>query len=391
MKTIKLLAIALTLIFSCNCAFGKDANKNFKPADVKAITAVMKKQAGNAVKYKVIVYEVFGDYAKAGVEVTSGGGDNAIAYLNKKGGEWNIINFGTMITEEELEGEVPQNIIDKFFGKNSSAKDVDTETIQPFGSFTWHDGLEDVIKKLNAIGTIETTEISNGSSAVNIDLKYTDNIKIENLIEDINKAQTSGRTGKYYNNGLAEDIIIGRYIKENDFRIYSSPVIINNEAYAIVITLKSNAGFAINHPDKVLIANDNIKYPLLIESVTLAPIKMDLNANKYRSTYKALYDKYSKFNPKSDAEYKSIFSNEKIGLRSMRMLGYIKKGPLAGHLAGSVFDRLHSCFSVLDGDSPGIRYISYAYHDAYQKIYDDRMQNIETNKNRGKADMKNAL
>lgn len=266
----------------------------------------------------------------------------------------------------------------------ASTANKNTDTIEPFGNFTWHDGLKDVIDKLNAIGSIENTTIYSRSFMSNFN--STGKINFNELLDYIDRIETDTFA---LNRSTIDDIIIGKYV-DTQITISASPIIIYNSKYEISIMLKSNPGFALIKPGSTLTSSNKIKYPLLITQISIKPIDTnDINKlNSFKDVSKELYNKYKKFNnPKNEIV---VYSRSPYTLDKYKEFStttvFLDK--VFNCIAGQVTDKLNSKFYAREFQ---FSYSSQAYHDAYTKKYAERVKDIETASNRGKPDMKGGL
>lgn len=107
-----LLLVMCIMLLDCVFVFAKE-NQKFKQSDVKAITTVLKKEVAKGKKDSIEISEIIGDYASAVVDISTG--DGGVAYLKKGSSGWKVIAFGSMVTPEDLESDIPTEILNKLF------------------------------------------------------------------------------------------------------------------------------------------------------------------------------------------------------------------------------------------------------------------------------------
>lgn len=88
------------------------ATQKASPADLTAISAVVKENVTKEVVESVYVEKIIGDFAMATVSVKDGDGGTAFLKRTEKG--WTVLNYGNAITESSLVGfGIPEDVAKK--------------------------------------------------------------------------------------------------------------------------------------------------------------------------------------------------------------------------------------------------------------------------------------
>lgn len=254
---------------------------------------------------------------------------------------------------------------------------ISTEPIRPFGPFSWEDDFLSAVLKANTLPGIETVSLE-GLNLKEIQTKE----QLQRLLADF----LNQRFPKSELDTLESVQLVGEYVDASGKRgiyykgllnIEVTPVVIAGVPFTLTMTLGNTPGLSIASADKVPSALTStqdstdpisVTFPAILGSVQLfsgSPILIQ----KLPEIEKLLEEKYRKYDPAHHhvMEWRN---------------------------GGAVHDPTNNNKTWMEIYGPypfGLKYESHAFGLAMQQKYEEHLANLESDKLRGKVDLKGGL
>lgn len=165
---------------------------------------------------------------------------------------------------------------------------LSAQEIEPFGSFQWSNGLNEVVEELNAMG-VDAVVAGREPFTLEADTPIGQQLE-EKLREKLDGKlafsirdfiTASGETARYYNESIR--------FEADGISIYGIP-------FSMVITLSPFPGFAVEHPEKALKAPETgVYFAHVLTDITLSTTSPTIEENG-RKIFEALAEKYPEGN-----------------------------------------------------------------------------------------------
>jgi len=250
--------------------------------------------------------------------------------------------------------------------------------VQPFGKFTWEDGLVDVLLKTNDIKGIEKVTLEIGMDQVDITGIRTEAELVQKLIKESEAKDDSGfdklPTLKGENLRLEACKGIDKKVLYINISLTANPVIIAGIPFQMTVAFANADGLLVKSQEKALkLTGENsgdYYLPLVITGVFLESTSTTLPEN-FPKLKEIVKNKYGGFSNASGYDDKDSF---KLEVRD--------KDQRQFRMIGSFFSSKRIC---------NIFYQSNAYVNQLKEIYRNYLNRMETEKLKGKEDMSSKM